>query len=50
MYVCNFTVASEDSKSDDYDTVYDGTLKEDKSLRSDNQGEFMKYSVLEIRD
>ena len=42
MYVCNFTVASEDSKSDDYNPVYNGTLKEDKSVLVDRQGELMK--------
>ena len=31
MHVCHFTVAPEDSKSDDYDTMYDGTLKKGTS-------------------
>ena len=42
VYICHFTVASEDLKSDDYDTVYDGTLKEEKSVLIDKQGELMK--------
>ena len=51
MYLYHFTAASEDSNSDDYDTVYDGTLKEDKSVRRDKQGELMKKKkVLEVRE